>query len=261
MRLVLSFASALLTGILLVAWIPRMGFPVLEILTLYTFPAMILTFLISGGISHSLNLIDGLNGLTIGVSIVIALGLMSVAVSESDYQISYILLLIMGELLGLLVFNYRFGKLFLEELGAYCTGHILAWIAIFLLNIHPEIAPFLLLLIFFWSIADMIFSIFRRYRSGKPIDQPDRLYFHQLVMRALELTLLSQKLRGLTNLLATLIIVPLASGPVAAAVMLQNNDQMAPLGFIAAVILVLITYNVGMVLAKRFARNGSPARS
>ena len=130
MRLVLSFASALLAGILLVAWIPRMGFPVLEILTLYTFPAMILTFLISGGISHSLNLIDGLNGLAIGVSIVIALGLMSVAVSEGDYQISYILLLIMGALLGLLVFNYRFGKLFLEESGAYCTGHILAWIAI-----------------------------------------------------------------------------------------------------------------------------------
>ena len=113
MRLVLSFASALLAGMLFGAWIPRMGVPVLEILTLYTFPAIILTLLISGGISHSLNLIDGLNGLAIGVSIVIALGLMSVAVSVGDYQISYILLLIIGALLGLLVFNYPFGKLFL----------------------------------------------------------------------------------------------------------------------------------------------------
>ena len=118
-----------------------------------------------------------------------------------------------------------------------------------------------MLLIFFWPIADMMFSIFRRYRSGKPIDQPDRLHFHQLVMRALELTLLSRKLRGLTNPLATLIIVPLASVPIAAAVMLQNNDQMAALGFIAAAILFVITYNVGMVLAKRFARHGTRARS
>ena len=62
--------------------------------------------LVSGGISHSLNLIDGLNGLAIGVSIVIALGLMSIAVSVGDCQISYILLLIIGALLGLLVFNY-----------------------------------------------------------------------------------------------------------------------------------------------------------
>jgi tellurite resistance protein TehA-like permease len=80
-------------------------------------------------------------------------------------------------------------------------------------------------------------------------------------MRALELTLLSRKLRGLTNPLATLIIVPLASVPIAAAVMLQNNDQMAALGFIAAAILFVITYNVGMVLAKRFARHGTRARS
>ena len=238
-----------------------MGGPVIEMLTLYTFPSIILTLLVSGGISHSLNLIDGLNGLAIAVSIVIALGLMSVAVSVGDYQISHLLLLITGALLGLLVFNYPFGKLFLGDAGAYCLGHILAWIAILLLNRHPEIAPFSMLLIFFWPIADMIFSIFRRYRSGKPIDQPDRLHFHQLVMRALELTLLSRKLRGLTNPLATLIIVPLASVPIAAAVMLQSNDQMAALGFIAAAILFVITYNVGMVLAKRFARHGTRARS
>jgi UDP-N-acetylmuramyl pentapeptide phosphotransferase/UDP-N-acetylglucosamine-1-phosphate transferase len=75
MRLVLSFAFALLAGMLFVAWIPRMGVPVLELLTLYTFYAIILTLLISGGISHSLNLIDGLNGLGIVLSIVIALGL------------------------------------------------------------------------------------------------------------------------------------------------------------------------------------------
>ena len=261
MRLVLSFVSALIAGVLLGAWIPRMGVPVLELLTLYTFPAIILTLLVSGGISHSLNLIDGLNGLAIGVSIVIALGLMSIAVSVGDYQISYILLLIIGALLGLLVFNYPFGKLFLGDAGAYCTGHILAWIAILLLNRHPEIAPFSMLLVFFWPIADMIFSIFRRYRSGKPIDQPDRLHFHQLVMRALELTLLSRKLRGLTNPLATLIIVPLASVPIAAAVMLHNKDQMAAIGFIAAAMLFVITYNVGMVLAKRFARHGTRARS
>ena len=123
MRLVLAFVSALLAGLLFEAWIPRMGVPVLEILTLYTLPAIVLTLLVSGGISHSLNLIDGLNGLAIGVSIVIALGLMSVAVSVGDYQISYILLLIIGALLGLLVFNYPFGKLFLGDAGAYCTGH------------------------------------------------------------------------------------------------------------------------------------------
>ena len=68
-------------------------------------------------------------------------------------------------------------------------------------------------------------------------------------------------MNSLTKLLATLIIVPLASVPIAAAVMLQSNDQMAALGFIAAAILFVITYNVGMVLAKRFARHGTHARS
>lgn len=141
MRLVLSFSSFLLAGKLFGAWIAHMDVPVLEILTLYTFPAIVLTLFVFGGINHSLNLIDGLNELAIGVSIVIALGLMSAAVSMGDYQISYILLLIIVALLGLLLINYPFGKLFLGDAGAYCTGDILAWIAILLLKRHTEITP------------------------------------------------------------------------------------------------------------------------
>ena len=47
------------------------------------------------------------------------------------------------------------------------------------------------MLLIFSGYCGYDIAIFRRYRSGKPIDQPDRLHFHQLVIRALELTLLS----------------------------------------------------------------------
>lgn len=62
--------------------------------------------------------------------------------------------------------------------------------------------------------------------------------------------MLSRKLIGLINPLAILIIVSLASLPIALAVMLKSNDQMAAPCFIAATILFFMAYNVGIVVKK-----------
>jgi hypothetical protein len=74
-------------------------------------------------------------------------------------------------------------------------------------------------------------------------------------MHALEFILISRKLIGLINPLAILIIVSLASLPIAVAVMLKSNDQMAAPCFIAATIIFVMAYNVGIMLEKRFARH------
>ena len=51
-------------------------------------------------------------------------------------------------------------------------------------------------------------------RTGRRVDQPDRLHFHQLVIRGLELVFLGKKKRNLSNPLATTVILPLAAKPI-----------------------------------------------
>ena len=203
LRLILSFVSAMIAGLLFNSWIPSLGISGLAFVTDYAIPAVLLTVIISAGISHAFNLIDGLNGLAMGIALIVDIGLGSLAFLAGDIAIASICSILAASLVGILIFNFPLGKIFLGDAGAYSVGHILVWIAILLLNRNSDIAPFAILLMFFWPIADMLFSIYRRYSGGRPIDQPDRLHFHQMVMRALELTFLAKKTRELTNPLAT----------------------------------------------------------
>ena len=256
-RLLLSFASALCAGLLFNFWIPRLGIPGLEFLTSYVVVSAFLTILVSAGISQAFNLIDGLNGLAIGISLLTGLGLGSIAYSVGDYTLSSICWVLMASLAGTMVFNFPFGKIFLGDAGAYSIGHILTWIGILILNRNPEVQPFAILLIFFWPTSDMLFSIYRRYRSNRPIDQPDRLHYHQLVMRAVELVFLSKKYRKLTNPLATFIILPLAAAPVVTALFVWSSNKNAIFAFILYFTFFTISYFLGLSLAKRYAKNPS----
>ena len=256
-RLILSFVSALCAGLLSNCWIPRLGITGLEFVTSYLVLSALLTIVVSAGISQAFNLIDGLNGLAIGISLLTGLGLGGIAHSVGDYTLASICWVLVASLAGILVFNFPFGKIFLGDAGAYSIGHIFVWIGILILNRNPEVQPFAILLIFFWPTSDMLFSIYRRYRSNRPIDQPDRLHYHQLVMRAVELVFLSRKHRELTNPLATFIILPLAAAPVVTAFFVWPNNKNAIFAFIFYFIFFAASYLLGLLLVKRYARSPS----
>lgn len=255
-RLILSFLSALIAGLLLEIWIPRIGIPYFNYITDFVPTAIILTILISAGVSHSINLIDGLNGLALGVSLLIALGLAGIAYSKNDLVLVVIIGFIIFSILGLLVLNFPFGKIFLGDAGAYSIGHVLTWVSILLISRHEDIAPFAILLIFFWPVTDMIFAICRRYFSGKPLGQPDKLHYHQLIMRILEIFWFGDKKQNVTNPLATLIILPLAATPVVVAQFTWKfGDKIALAAFIGSILFFLTTYFISLLVSKKFIPN------
>ena len=114
---------------------------------------------------------------------------------------------------GFFLLNYPFGKLFLGDGGAYMLGFCLVWGGITLANQVAGLSAFAVLLIFFWPIADTMLAIWRRIKLSSPTSRPDRLHFHQLVMRFLEIRVLGRRRRQLSNPLATLIIAPLIVAP------------------------------------------------
>ena len=253
LRLVFSFISALVAGLLLDQWVSRIGIPGLDLIVATTITAAIVTIVIAGGFSHAFNLIDGINGLAIGVAIMMATSLAVIGYLKGDHLVLSFASVLAASCLGLFLFNFPFGKLFLGDAGAYSIGHLLMWVAVMLINRHADIAPFALLLIFFWPIADMLLSIYRRYNAGKPISAPDRLHFHQLVMRGLEITILGRHRRHLANPLATLIILPLASIPMILGVLSYNSDKRAAVAFVLAILIFVLTYRFGGWMAKRYA--------
>ena len=82
-----------------------------------------------------------------------------IALSLQDMAVFRLLLLPFGASIGILFWNFPLGKIFLGDAGAYTLGHVLAWIALLLMNRHPEISPLALLLIFLWPITDMLLSM------------------------------------------------------------------------------------------------------
>ena len=241
-RLILSFISALCAIAIFRAWIGPLGSPYLNWITSTLFGATVFTVLISGGVAHATNLIDGLNGLAMGVCMLIAGGLAFLAQAVGDTVILNISILLMCSILGLYVFNFPFGKIFLGDAGAYTLGHVLIWLSILLVARNPEISPYAILLIFFWPIMDMLFAIFRRVVKREPIGSPDRLHFHQLMMRGLGLTYFTRQQRNVTNPLATALVLPMTAIPIVAAQFLWHDIGQSAVALLFFGALFIVTY-------------------
>ena len=241
-RLILSFISALCAIAIFRVWIGPLGSPYLNWITSTLFGATVFTVLISGGVAHATNLIDGLNGLAMGVCMLIAGGLAFLAQAVGDTVILNISILLMCSILGLFVFNFPFGKIYLGDAGAYTLGHVLIWLSILLVARNPEISPYAILLIFFWPIMDMLFAIFRRVVKREPIGAPDRLHFHQLMMRGLGLTYFNRQQRNVTNPLATALVLPMTAVPIIAAQFLWHDIGQSAVALLFFGALFIVTY-------------------
>ena len=156
---------------------------------------------------------------------------------------------------GFLVLNFPFGKIFLGDAGAYALGHLLVWTSISILWNAPSVTPLAVLLIFFWPIADTVMAILRRYSAGKSITQPDRLHFHQLVMRAVEIVLLGRNKRKLANPLATTLTIPFVISPMIAGVLFAYDPRNAAIACVFFGGVFFVTYKVGMWLAPKLRRS------
>ena len=212
-RLIASAISSLVVIFLFRVWLFELGVPGMDALLMFAPFAILFTIFAAVGVVNSFNLIDGLNGLSSYVAISVAFSLSIVAFHAGNIQISIFLILVIASVLGFMTLNFPFGKIFLGDGGAYALGHVLVWSAIILVNSASEVSSFAILLIFFWPVADTGLAIWRRWKLGNPTDRPDRLHFHQLAMRFLEIRFLGREKRELANPVATLILAPLISAP------------------------------------------------
>ena len=250
-RLVASAVSGFIVILLFKVWLSKLGIPGVDTLLMFVPFGILFTIFATVGVVNAFNLIDGLNGLSSFVTVSVAFSLSIIAFQTGNLQISIFLVLMVASVLGFLVLNFPMGKIFLGDGGAYALGHLLVWSAIILINDAAEVSAFAILLVFFWPVADTGLALWRRWKLGNPADRPDRLHFHQLTMRFLEIRFFGREKRNLANPVATFILIPLILVPQVLGVLFWDDFTASVLSTLGIGFLFVSTYLIGIGLAKR----------
>lgn len=255
-RLLSVFLSCLIEIWLRGAWMPRFDIAGLDAILGLGVVGIPLTMLLVGGLSHAFNLIDGLHGLSSGIAILTSCSLGLLANGSQDAELARVCFLFAAVLVGFLVVNFPFGRLFLGDAGAYCVGYLLAWFGISLLARNPEISAWAVFLIFAWPISETLWAILRRRLRGRPVTQADRLHMHHVMLRGIEICLLGRNRRAIANPLASAMLLPFAAVSMGAGIWFAQ-DRMASAAVSVGVVLLFIASHILFV---RFLAQRRPVR-
>ena len=140
--------------------------------------------------TNAVNLIDGLDGLAVGVSAISSCVLLVVSLLASELSVSIILASLLGACLGFLPYNLNPAKIFMGDVGSQFLGFVLSTVSILgLFKLQAVITFFLPLLALAVPLADTAFAVIRRVLHGQSPFHADRGHFHHRLLA----TGLSQK--------------------------------------------------------------------
>ena len=181
LRIIAGFASGFIAVFLTGDWVTGIRVPYFDLLLAMPLIAIPLSAFASTTVAHSFNLIDGLNGLCSGLSILAFLFFAALAFVCGDAEILSISVLAASCVLGFWLINLTTGRIFLGDAGAYFLGHFAAWTAIVLAARYPIISPWALFLGLIYPISETLMTIGRRRLAGARVSAPDNKHLHHLV--------------------------------------------------------------------------------
>lgn len=145
--------------------------------------AIPLTLIWVVGITNTINLIDGLDGLAAGVTAIASVTLLLVALQEGQPGIVFLTAALAGSTLGFLPHNFNPAKIFMGDTGSLFLGFVLAGVAVQgALKSATVIALAVPILALGLPILDTFLAIVRRFRNGSPIFQADKQHLHHRLL-------------------------------------------------------------------------------
>ena len=139
------------------------------------------------GITNTVNLIDGLDGLAAGVSFIAALSLAYVAYGQADVigtpMAAMLLVILAGGLLGFLPYNFNPAQIFMGDTGSLLIGFLLATISVEgLIKSATTLAVAIPILALGVPVFDTAFAIIRRLVNKRPIMEADKGHLHHRLL-------------------------------------------------------------------------------
>jgi len=217
-RLLASFISAAIIFFALELQLPKTGWEWFDT-TASLIPGVTLFLILFfvGSAAHASNLIDGLNGLSGGFGL-LCYGILAWISHQVDAHLLLSINVIMiGSLLGFIVFNYPKGRIFLGDSGAYLLGFVSSIQMLLLIKQNDEILIWTILFILAYPLIETAYTIYRRlFFQNKSIGQPDAQHLHAMLYRYLLLNnfykvdlktiRFKQKINSLTSLVILAVV-------------------------------------------------------
>lgn len=135
------------------------------------------------GLTNTVNLIDGLDGLAAGVSALAATTIFLVAMEQHYFLITIFTAALAGSAFGFLFYNTNPARIFMGDSGSLFLGFMLASISIVgAMKSAATLALIVPILALGIPILDTTFAILRRYLGGQPIFKPDKGHLHHRLL-------------------------------------------------------------------------------
>lgn len=143
--------------------------------------------------TNSMNLVDGIDGLAAGLAVIVAGTFFIVAMLQMNTNLFFIsnqlklagllAAVICGASLGFLVYNFHPAKVFMGDGGSMFVGFLLGSITVIgTLKSTALVSFFVPLIALGHPVAELIWTVYRRFRSSKNIFSADHGHLHHLLL-------------------------------------------------------------------------------
>ena len=193
--------------------------------------------------TNMVNLIDGLDGLAAGISLIACVTIFFVTLQMGQVETALITASLAGSIFAFLRYNFNPAKIFMGDTGSMLLGYTLAAISVIgVVKMATTVALAVPVIVLGLPIMDTAFAIIRRYMNGQPIFKPDKGHLHHRLLAI-----------GLTHKQAVLLMYGMTAflGCVALVV--------AKVNLIWGIILIVTLLIVGVYLALRLGVIGKNA--
>ncbi|QGQ48157.1 glycosyltransferase family 4 protein [Metabacillus sediminilitoris] len=134
-------------------------------------------------ITNAINLIDGLDGLSAGISAIALSSILVLSIMNGQMFVISITVILIGSILGFLPYNFHPAKIFLGDTGALFLGYCIAVISI--LGLYKSVTIFSLglpIIALAVPIFDTMFAILRRILNKQKISTADKAHLHHRLL-------------------------------------------------------------------------------
>lgn len=142
------------------------------------------------GVINAFNMIDGIDGLAGGMSLIVLVAVVFLLLASNNSQAIMAPMMVIAAIVPFLAFNlslrgFKGNKIFLGDSGSMFVGLTIVWLLVdFTQGAEAAIRPVAAVWIIGLPLMDMAAIMFRRAKKGQSMLKPDRHHLHNIFMRA-----------------------------------------------------------------------------
>lgn len=133
-------------------------------------------------VTNSINLIDGLDGLAAGISIIVLSTIVYLSLPGQNFVVQMSLIMIFA-ILGFLIYNFYPAKVFMGDIGSLFLGFIISVLSLLEFKNVTLLSLLVPALILGVPLSDTFFAIVRRVINKKSISSADKSHLHHNILK------------------------------------------------------------------------------